>query len=383
MTHSLLLVKPGQRWYIAEKTRILVRMKTFVSPEALARLKSRARHSTILFLALIGGSLLLFIVLCLLTRTGNARTMVWTAFISMTLLGWSAIWLCAGRVLPDRAEARHIEMLLSGEPETAEGVLSLSETSFRIPKSVRVRSVSLRNGEDIRRLNLDDRFTGSMPPDGTEVRVQAVNGYITGAETLSGDPEDARPVRRPSRIRSFIRRFFSLFPLMLLWMMAVVMFGGFVFNQITDTVHARKIVIYADCEVTDAAALAARLEEGLPAPIRMVKVHPFTYAMFGSGSIASADLYIVPASHVPDYRDWFRSPPEGTEGAVPVPGAEDLSGIPVFIPGGIAAAAEYFAYDPAETWFLLFGSASPHMSGNEGAADGLAAEAARLLLSVQ
>ncbi len=358
-------------------------MKTFVSPEALDRLKTRARHSTILFLSLIGGSLLLFIVLCLLTRTGNARTMSWTAFISMTLLGWAAIWYCTGRVLPDRAEERHMETLLSGEPETLEGQLYLLEDTFRIPKSVRIRTAILKNDGESVRLSLDNRFSGEMPPDGTAVRLQAVGRYVTGLEILSGDPIPARTPFPSHAVRAALRRFSALLPMLVLWLFIVVMFGGFIFTRITDTSPEKKIVLYADCRVTDAAALAERLEAELPAPIRKVKVHPFTYAMFGSSSIASADLYIVPASRVPDYLDWFRSPPEGTEGAVPVPGAEDLSGIPVFIPGGIAAAAEYFAYDPAETWFLLFGSASPHVSGNEGAADGLAAEAARLLLSVQ
>ena len=39
--------------------------------------------------------------------------------------------------------------------------------------------------------------------------------------------------------------------------------------------------------------LDARLEEDLPEGIRMIRVHPFSYAAFDESALLQADLYIV------------------------------------------------------------------------------------------
>ena len=139
------------------------------------------------------------------------------------------------------------------------------------------------------------------------------------------------------------------------------MVTGFVFNQITDTAPANKIVIYADCEVQNAPETAEKLEKALNGTVRMVKIHPFSYALFDSVRLRQADLYLVPDSHLAEYREWFT--------------AED--GIPFFDSGnGKAAAKDCFLYAPAETYRLYTGAESVHLD------DGLARRAAELLLSI-
>jgi hypothetical protein len=206
-----------------------------------------------------------------------------------------------------------------------------------------------------------------MPAEGTRVRVQTVSRYITGAEAMdggSGSGTAGKTAPRPGH--GLFRRVVSLFPAFVLWAMIAVVFGGFVFNRITDTDPAYKIVIYAECAVSDGAELAARLEDVLTAPVRMVKVHPFDYAMFGSEAIRNADLYIIPASHAAEYSEWV------------IPG-----GIPVYRPDGSAGIASgYFGYYPDEEYDLYYGRASLHTAGNEGARDNQAADVAEKLLEI-
>lgn len=369
-------------------------MESFISREQLARTEKQARVSAWILRILAAGMLVLFVVLCLVTRTANARTILRIMFISMTLLGW--IWIglrvCVER--PAKAQARHLATMLSGEPEEYEGILEMSARPVRIPKSVRVRRVTLTGEENPnpaeeparKRLNLDERLADRMPPDGSRIRVQAVHSYITGLEVLAeggGTPgEDSR--RGDSRIRTAWRRVSLMIIPFILWTMAVVILGGFVFSLVTDTDAEHKIMIYADCDVRDSAGLADMLERKLADPIRMVKVRPFDYDLFGIADIRKADMYIVTAAKAESLRSWL----------VPLPEAfrdeEDLLildgepyGIPVCRPDSAdRVAASFFAYDSAETYYLVFSAASLHLSGNDGAADNRAAEAAEELLAI-
>lgn len=369
-------------------------MESLISRQELAKLQNRSRVSTWVFRGLAAGMLVLYIVLCLIIRTLNARTVTWAMIISMTLLGWFGIVYYTMRVKPARAKAEHLAMLFSGETEEFEGILHLSGRPVQVPKSIRVLRVTLEGDEkpnpaeepDRKRLNLDETLVCRMPAEGSRVRVQAVNDYITGLEVL----EESEPAasgagkRGYSRIRRGVQRVFSLVPALILWTMAVVIIGGFIFNRITDTDAGHKIVIYADCDIHDNAELADRLEKQLSDPVRMVKVRPFTYDMFGSDEIQRGDLYIVSAAKAEGLRSFF----------VPLP--EDmrdeenllmLDGVPY----GVRvysretrnyAVTEYFDYDPGESYYLVFSAASLHFSGNDGATDNRAREAADALLLI-
>ena len=60
-------------------------MESFISRQELSKLQSRSRFSTRVFRAAAAGTLILFVVLCLIIRTANARTVTWAMFISMTV----------------------------------------------------------------------------------------------------------------------------------------------------------------------------------------------------------------------------------------------------------------------------------------------------------
>ena len=388
MTHSLFLVKSREKWYIAKKRTWGGHMESLIDRQEPAKQQKSFRTGTLVFRMLAAATLALFVVLCLLTRTANARTMLWIMFVSMTLLGWTGIVMYAGWVRPARAKARHLETLLSGEPAEHEGVLRLADRPVQIPKSVRVRRVTLEGEAPVNpaeepekiRLNLDENLTCRMPADGSRIRVQAVHGYITAMEVL--EEENSPPEKQGTRVFSGIRRIWhrisAMIPLFVLWAMAVVILGGFVFNLITDTDSGHKIVIYADCDVRNGAELADRLERQLSDPIRMVKIHPFDYEMFETGGIRNADLYIIPAFRADELSMLFVPlPEEMREGEDLLTIGDEPYGIPI-----CGAASAYFAYDPAETYYLVFSAASLHLSGNGGASDNRAAEAAEALLSV-
>ena len=174
------------------------------------------------------------------------------------------------------------------------------------------------------------------------------------------------------------RNIMRLIPLMLALLTLNVLFGTAVFSWITDTDPAHKLTLFVDAETRNEDELAAMLEEaGLPDAIRMVRVHPFSYAMFDSSRLRTADLYILPVSDLSEYGEWL----------APLPG-ELRSASETFFRGTEAvgiridpAAENWIEYhraeEDSEAFCLCFGSRSVH--GEDGAALALA----RALLAMQ
>ena len=354
-------------------------MKPFCTEKDLAAQQARFRRYAILFGGLCLFSLALFAALCLLTRTANAAVTLRIAIIGMTLLGCTCIAVYVCLLTPARLKLTHLKGLLSQEPAVREGRFFLTADSFQIPKSVQARRARLDTDGETLPLNLDEAWASRVPENGSLVRVQTVRKFITGMEVLA-PPESPVPAEQtvPAPGRAAARILFHLIPLFLLWSMLITIFVGFVFSRITDTDAAHKVTVYADAEVRDAAVLAARLEKSVSEPVRMVKVHPFTYALFSSDALKRADLYIVPASRAGEYRDWFTPLPAEMASFA---SAEEPDGIPVFDPvSGLSAAGSWILYtDPskdAEPYYLFFGRASAHL------ADHAAAVVARALLAI-
>lgn len=340
-------------------------MELFCTDQDLQAQRKKARRYAVLFGSLCFVTLAFFVVLCLCTDTANAARTLRAALVGSVLLGWACIAVFVCLLSPARAKLSHLEGLLDQSPALREGRFFLTSASFQIPKSVRVRQVRLENGDESAALNLDEAWVSRAPANGSLVRVQTVRKFITGLEILEV-PASPAPAgeKRPAPGKRFLRVFSRLFPLFVLWILIVPIFGGFVFTRITDTDAAHKVSVYVDAELRDAAALAARLEESVSDPVRMVKLHPFTYALFGSDALKQADLYIVPASHAAEYGDWFAPLPEELA-ALASP--EDPDGIPVFDPvSGAGAASSCILYTAAggaaEPYLLFFGRNSVHLA---------------------
>ena len=184
-----------------------------------------------------------------------------------------------------------------------------------------------------------------------------------------------------------LRKFFSLVPLMILWLFVSVFLWGSVSARLTDTSPEHKLTLYVDAPVPRDTALSVLLEEHTGPGIRMVHARPFTYAMFDARALMHADLYIVRASNVTLYRDWFRPLPEGlaADGCLMLDGT--AWGIPVYLPGERSPIAgdyiDYTADGAEEPYYLLFGAATVHLAGLENAVDDEAYTAAQTLLSLR
>ena len=332
-------------------------MELFCNDAAWNRCKTREKQFTLAFRLLAGLTAAAFLLLCLLIRTENARTMLWVMIAVTTVLGWICIGVYLLGVRESRTQRGHLEMLRGGEARILEGRLTLTGESIQIPKSIRIRKVLLDTGaEEAERLNLDEQWVSRMPPDGSRVRFRMVHSYIAGMEiTEAAEVPGQKPPGKPGRMR----RILGMIAPAGIWALAAVFLCGFVFYQITDTDPAHKITIYMDGEVTNEAQLAARLEKEIGSPVRMVQIHPFRYFMFGSDILKSGDLFIIPDSGLESYREWLVPDEEGTVVCDP---ETDLT-----------VAGETFLYTAGETYRLYIGALSPHRE------DGLARRAAELL----
>ena len=177
-----------------------------------------------------------------------------------------------------------------------------------------------------------------------------------------------------------MKRLWNLIPAMILWGMLSVFLWGWIFTFLTDTQPENKLTLFIDAAVTDATGLAVQLEETLlDDTISMVKVHPFTYAMLDSEPLRQSDAYLVRASHVEEYREWFAS---WSVGFSAKDGSDDalllLDGAPYGIrvydaATGTGIAQAFIDYhDPAlpdEDYYLMLGKASLHLTANEGGLD--------------
>ena len=185
------------------------------------------------------------------------------------------------------------------------------------------------------------------------------------------------------------RKFLSLIPLLILWLMLSVLVWGFVFTRITDTDPTHKLTLFVDSEVTDATGLASKLEESLDGNIRMVKVHPFNYAMLDGGPLRAADLFIIRADHMETYREWLAPLTEemrGSEAEFVLDGESwGLLAYDSKAQSGIAS--NYINYlppgEPEESYYLCFGNQSVHIIKQPNAVDNAAVDAAKLLLNLR
>lgn len=185
-----------------------------------------------------------------------------------------------------------------------------------------------------------------------------------------------------------IRKVITLIPLLILWLMLSIFLWGFVFNLITDAPAAQKITLCVDAETPGATQLAVLLEEKLDGKVRMVKVRPFSYAMFDSGTLTGADLFIVPASHAEIYQEWFSHLPEEFRDqglSLEIDGVTyGIRAYNAAVGTGIAKdCIQYVSLDAEkEDFYLFFGKESVHLPGNENAVDGTAVDAAHILFDL-
>lgn len=172
----------------------------------------------------------------------------------------------------------------------------------------------------------------------------------------------------------------------LLWVLLAALLWGWIFTFVTDTTPARKVTVFIDAYECRDKELSLELEKHLPRGIRMIKVHPFSYAMFDAETLLGADLYVIPASKMEEYRDSFIPAEElsltenrtvSPQGGIRIYEADTDSG----------GAWSYITYtEPGtegEDYYLFFGAKSLHAAPLTGSGDDAALAVAELLLNMK
>ena len=175
-----------------------------------------------------------------------------------------------------------------------------------------------------------------------------------------------------------IKNIFSRLHVYVLWLLASAVLWGWVFTLVTDAPQAEKVVVFVDAYGCEDTALAEALGEDLPAGIRMVQVHPFSYAMFNDSELLSADIYIMRASDAADRADSIApldTIPFDPGGAALCEIGGTACGVMIHAAGG--AASGFIQYEdggaPAEDYYLFFNRESPHTGETDTAAVTVAA----------
>ena len=181
----------------------------------------------------------------------------------------------------------------------------------------------------------------------------------------------------------FLKNIWSQMHRFVLWALLSTVFWAWIFTLVTDTVPEKKVTVYVLTEECRSTELALQLEETRPEGIKMIKVHPFSYAAFGNADLLGADLYIVgekdaeemlPSFAPLDGEQWDPGERETLSWDGAVRGVKIYDGA-----AGAGAAAGFIGYEPGQDYYLFFNVDSPHL----GSCDGAALRVAEALLKLK
>lgn len=158
-------------------------MTQLYTEKRLLLLKKRAGILKAFLITLMTLALAAAIVMCFFVSSKTADMLLLAIIIEFTLSGWISILVLNLHYLPAHREYRHILHIIHEEKISSEGEISLSPMEFPIPKSISIRKVTLKDGEDTQTFSVNSRFVNLLPKSG-RVRVQSAKGYITGIEVI-------------------------------------------------------------------------------------------------------------------------------------------------------------------------------------------------------
>ena len=185
----------------------------------------------------------------------------------------------------------------------------------------------------------------------------------------------------------WIKRIFSQIHRYVLWLMISIVFWAWIFTVITDTVAAKKIILYAHVPSIADRELTIELEKDLPEGIKMIQVHPFTYAMFNTTELGMSDLYIIPESEMTDMIATLCTIPETEAGEDAFFSDGTAYGLMIYnaeTQKGCASGYLQFrsSLQPDENYYICFGLSSRHLGEWNGSKDDAAVVLAKQILSM-
>lgn len=160
-------------------------IRELYSRQDIKRLETTSKRAGLAALLTAAATLAVCVILCCLTDMDNAAAMEKAVVAVSVAGGWIVIYLRNWPVKELRAECGHAEMLLEGERETIEGVLTLSKERMRIRGSIRFYALTLQDGEETRRGKVvASRAEKLRAEEGKKIRLYLVNGYAAAFEEL-------------------------------------------------------------------------------------------------------------------------------------------------------------------------------------------------------
>ena len=160
-------------------------MHELYTAEDLAGLEQRRKGAVAALLIAAAATLAVCVLLCCLVgRFDPAKLEKATVAVSI-LGGWVCIYLFNNPVQDRKHELTHAQMLLEGEREALEGVLSVDRQRMRIRGSIRFYPLALRDGAESRRSKVvAARAAALRAQEGKRIRLYTVNGYAAAWEEI-------------------------------------------------------------------------------------------------------------------------------------------------------------------------------------------------------
>lgn len=118
----------------------------------MERMRQREKRWRTALLALGAAALAVCVTLTACTDTLNAPRMELAVIAVSTLAGWVGLYWGIFKLTPARRELAHARMLRTQPRQRIEGTVTVTGEGFAIKKSVAVRRVELRAGEETERL---------------------------------------------------------------------------------------------------------------------------------------------------------------------------------------------------------------------------------------
>ena len=342
-------------------------------PEDLIRLENKCKRERGIVWALAGITLALCVLFCCLTDSRSAARMELATVLCSILGGWLVIYRRTFRLKAAGHELEHAQHLLETEHSTLQGRLTVTRERLRIKNSIRIRGLLLENEEGVHRLRVNETQVPVLQRwDGQQVTLRLAGSYVAG---IGGEAPDRPGPAKTDRGRGavlFLKNIWTQLHRFVFWALISAIFWGWIFTLIDNGTPAHKVTVYVHTELCQDEALALKLEEDLPEGIRKVKVHPFSYAVFGTQDLENADVFVLPAEDLETMPESF-APLENETWDF---GGRELYrmnghdvGVKIYDAASQqGAAAAYLGYRPDTDYYLVFNAASAHLSAGDGGA---------------
>ena len=152
------------------------------SLEENSRLKKKIKIWTVLLGVFAFLSIAACIVLLCLTNTENVKRMMISVIVISSVAGCVAIYVAFNVISATARKVAHSDIMLSESREIIYGTFTVSKYKVKIKNSITVKHVFVRNGQNMKRVNIDADLEDKLPTDGGDYVFFTVHNYIVALE---------------------------------------------------------------------------------------------------------------------------------------------------------------------------------------------------------